>query len=383
MSQIGVSFVDVAPFNFNCEMGRADDSASKSRAGLENATSRRVSCAAEERRLKSGQILILFAFFLTAMVGVLALSVDLGVSFAERRTMQNAADAGALAGARIVAKSTSAVPLSAQSDVTAVAGKNKMLIGAIDLISCNYVNDDDVSLGDCSGTVPAGATGVQVTVHETHSTFFIQAIPGGPKTSSTSATATAHVRMMKSPSDGPFLPCANAALASKTSSTTAIVIKDSSGRWVINPAAIGVNFYIHGPQVQLCGLSDSSYKGIADQSANANRTLPAGGAWFKYSTGTQAGPVSASVDGANGCVAGQVIDKCVAFLPIVVSNPLPSKADLQFWAVAYAPFYITQPSSNEHDGVLLANYIVYGNGQPSTGGWFQGYTGPIVIRLTS
>jgi hypothetical protein len=78
-----------------------------------------------------------------------------------------------------------------------------------------------------------------------------------------------------------------------------------------------------------------------------------------------------------------VIDKCVAILPIVVDNPKPSKANLQFWAVAYAPFYITQPNANEHDGVLLANYIEDGKGQTSSGGWFQGYTGPIVIRLTS
>lgn len=346
----------------------------------------RFRCAMPRLRLtaRSGQILILFAFFLTVIVGVLALSVDLGVSFTERRAMQNAADAGALAGARIVARSLATAPLSAQSDVTTVANSNKMRIGSIDQIDCSYVNDDDTVVGDCGGNVPSTATGVNVKVYETHSTFFVRVVKG-PATVRISATAIAHVRVPKSPSDGPFLPCASAALASKTSSTATIVIKDSSGRWIINPAAIGVNFYIHGPQVQTCGLDPQSYKGIADQTANVNRTIPTGGAWFKFTTGTVAGPVSASVDGANGCVAGQVLDKCVAFLPIVVNDPAhpADKSALQMWAVAYAPFYITQPNSNEHDGVLLADYIVYGNGQASAGGWYQGYTGPIVIRLTS
>ena len=98
------------------------------------------------------------------MVGVLALSIDLGVSFAERRAMQNAADAGALAGARIVSKSTPSSPLSAQGDVATVADLNKMRIGSIDQVSCSYVNDSNAALGDCGGAVPSGATGVTVTV---------------------------------------------------------------------------------------------------------------------------------------------------------------------------------------------------------------------------
>ena len=336
-----------------------------------------------KERMERGQVLILFAVFLVGMISVMALSVDLGVSFTERRAMQNAADAGALAGARAVLKSTAASPLSASSLVSAAAKSNAMRIGTIDQISCSYVDDNDASVGDCSGVAPSSATGVTVTVYETHSTFFIRAVPGGAKTVRVSAIATAHVLILKPPTDGPFLPCANAALAGNTNSTTPLVIKDSSGRWVINPAAIGVNFYVHGPQINRCGLTDSSYKGIADQTANAGKTIGSSGTWLGFITGTVAGPISVSVDGANGCVAGQVIDKCVVFLPIVVNNPPPDKSTLTMWGVAFAPFYITQPNSNEHDGVLLANYVVYGKGQTASGGWFSGYTGPTVVRLTN
>lgn len=331
---------------------------------------------------KHGQILILFAFFLTAMVGIMALSVDLGVSFTERRAMQNAADAGALAGARIVAKSAGQAGLTALSTARTAADPNAMKIGAVDQFDCSYVDDGDSVVGDCSGTPPTAATGVKVAVYETHPTFFMRAIPGGAKTARISATATAHVMIVQAPSDGPFLPCANAALAGNTKSTTPIVVKDASGRWTINPAAIGVSFYIHGPQVNRCGLDDSSYKGIADQAANINKTISGNGTWFGFTTGTVAGPVAADVDGANGCLAGQVVDKCVMFLPIVVNTPAPSKVPPLMWAVTYAPFYITQPNVNEHDGVLLASYLIDGKGKPGSLGWYKGYSGAVVVRLT-
>ncbi len=51
-------------------------------------------------RDESGQTLILIAAALVVLLGFLALAVDLGMLYAERRAMQNAADAGALAGAR-------------------------------------------------------------------------------------------------------------------------------------------------------------------------------------------------------------------------------------------------------------------------------------------
>ena len=56
------------------------------------------------RHASRGQILILIAGALVAIVGMLGLATDLGYNFAQRRTMQNAADAGALAGAHTLSK---------------------------------------------------------------------------------------------------------------------------------------------------------------------------------------------------------------------------------------------------------------------------------------
>jgi Flp pilus assembly protein TadG len=62
----------------------------------------------------------MFGLFLTGMLGVLGLAIDLGFAFSAKRTVQNAADAGAMAGARAVAKWTITNPYSASGDVSGI-----------------------------------------------------------------------------------------------------------------------------------------------------------------------------------------------------------------------------------------------------------------------
>ena len=69
------------------------------------------------RRASRGQIIIMFAAALVGLVGLLGLATDLGYAFVQRRTMQNAADAGAIAGAHAISKSLPADPISVLSDV--------------------------------------------------------------------------------------------------------------------------------------------------------------------------------------------------------------------------------------------------------------------------
>jgi Flp pilus assembly protein TadG len=329
-------------------------------------------------RASKGQILILFAFFLTAMVGVLALAVDLGVSFTERRAMQNSADAAALAGARIVAKAASTSGLTALPNVTTVANQNKMNIGTLGAISCSYVNDSDGEVGSCSGTPPASATGVKVTVTETHPTFFIRAVPGGPKTVQVSATATAHVlKPTGGFSDGPFIVCGSVDPNNK--SLPSILIQ-SGGKWVINPSAINKTYLIHGPQINDCAAKADRFKGLADQDDNSGKSA---NDWFGYDTGVKAGPTRTDVDGINGCQKGQAADNCVIILPVAIDNPPEQGNSKSVWVVAFVPFFVKETGANTHTGTVLSNYIVYAKGQTGAPGWTPGYTGPIVIRLTS
>jgi Flp pilus assembly protein TadG len=328
-------------------------------------------------RLAAGQILVMFAFMLTVLLGAVGLSIDLGAAFMQRRTMQAAADAGALAGTRIVSKSTAASPLSAQGDVIAVVNANMSKLGTITALTCRYVTDAATEVGDCSGTVPASASGVKVTVTESHPTFFIRVVPGGPSAVSTGAVARGNVKKLGFPSDGPYLPCGvNTQLGA--GGTMSLVLK-TGGTWIINAAAVGQTFKIHGPQIEKCDAKASRYKGLADTDVNRNKTAPN---WFTYKEGDSAGLISTDVDGIDGCKAGQEVVNCVVFLPIVVNDPAESGNDRQLWTVGFAPFYITAPKSNEHYGKLLADYIVFGKGQDGSYGWVQGYSGPITIRLT-
>ena len=55
-----------------------------------------------KRRDESGQALILFALGLAVLLGMAALTIDVGLAYVARRDMQNAADAAALAGADVL-----------------------------------------------------------------------------------------------------------------------------------------------------------------------------------------------------------------------------------------------------------------------------------------
>jgi Flp pilus assembly protein TadG len=328
---------------------------------------------------EQGQVLLMFALFLSVLLGALGMAIDLGMAFAERRTMQNAADAGALAGAKIVAQARTAGTSPIQSRVADIVHANAMRYGTITSIECTYVTDTGAGLGACTGAIPAAATGVRVRVVEEHPTFFIKVLPGAPERVSTGARATAHVLKLGVARDGPFLPCGiNTKLAA---GGTHNLLVQQNGAWVINPTAIGKTFKIHGPQIEMCNAQASRFKGLSDVVKNRTKAnLPD---WYNYVEGDSAGTISMDVDGPDGCKAGQVVENCVVFLPIALPTPAESGNNKELWVVAFAPFYVTAPKSNEHYGKLLTDYIVYGRGLDGNYGWSQTYSGPITIRLTA
>jgi Flp pilus assembly protein TadG len=320
----------------------------------------------------------MFAVMLTALLGALGLSIDLGMAFAQRRSMQSAADAAAYAGTRMVAKqNVDSVPTSVLNEVTAVVNSNNMNGNTFSSIDCNYVTDNGQTITPCVSIIPPNATGVEVTVTESHATFFMQVVPGAPNTVSTTGTARANVKKVGIPTDGPFLPCGiNTQLASGGTMNLAV---HANGTWTINPLAVGKTFIVHGPQVERCKAKAARYKGLANTVANRNLTAPG---WFYYQEGDDAGFISVDVEGPQGCKANQELVNCVAFLPIVVYPPEESGNNRQLWAIGFAPFFLTAPMPNEHQGKLLRDYVVGGSGDNGDFGWNQTYDGPITIRLT-
>jgi hypothetical protein len=75
------------------------------------------------RRGERGQILILGALMMTVMIGFLALVIDVGNAYAQRRFVQNGADAAAVAAARLLANNLD----TGTADASVVAVVNQYL----------------------------------------------------------------------------------------------------------------------------------------------------------------------------------------------------------------------------------------------------------------
>ena len=324
-------------------------------------------------------------------------------------TVQNAADAAALAGARAVAKWSITNRTSAQTDAAgiALAAGNTMSSSVQMLDSCYYIDYAGSSLAPCSVEVPVAAKGVKVEVKETHSTFFIRVVPGAPDTVTTGATATALVQQLAvTPSDGPFIVCSSAAWAvidaqantiANGGDSVPLVVKTGS-TYTVNPLYVGYSFVIGDnklsqgattkpPYKAGCGTKDAGgadWNGLAlDQgAANAGLAAPT---MFKYDSGTKEGQIQTTVYGAEGCVAGQAALSCVVFLPLAYNGADTTADDAtssKLFVVGFAPFYVTSDtsgSSKRYLGKLLDDYIVMG---PGTNDWCRECGGSVVVRLT-
>ncbi len=332
-------------------------------------------------RAARGQVVIMFAVVSVSLIGMMGLAIDGGFYLYARRTAQAAADAAALAGARQLSQSK-----AAQSDAAAVAAANGQ--GGVNptVVECRYVNDgnDEVSSGSTCGTPPATASGVRVRTQASVPTFFMNVIPGAPNSATATGRATARVQVLKTDgpigslgSNAPFIVCGN---VGKLVSGGTMEIVESTSPFKINPDAVGKTFRIHDSNLGSsdCDAQGNSFKGLADQDQNGNRTVPG---WFAYDNGTKAGPTRADVSGPGGCKKDTAPPyNCVVLLPLATDSPKPSKNPPEIYVYGFAAFEITEAASNAHNGKLLGGYLLTGEG---SNGWTPSSGGSMVtIRLT-
>jgi Flp pilus assembly protein TadG len=151
-------------------------------------------------RPQRGQILILFAFALTAIVLVVGLVVDGGYALSQRRASQNAADFAALAGARVIAEEvggntvdgTDTNVKTAISSTIATNGGAPITFGAPNgpvYVNTNGVTTGYVGVAANGRDIPAGTVGVRVASSRTWRPFFLGL--AGINNWSAGATATA------------------------------------------------------------------------------------------------------------------------------------------------------------------------------------------------
>jgi Flp pilus assembly protein TadG len=129
-----------------------------------------------------GQSLVLYALALVVLVSMLALGVDGGYAYAQRRRMQTAADAAALAGARVVALGQGA--------------------GQVETAVRQYATNNGAA--EYSWQYIGGGRGVRVTAQTTFNTFFA----GIVGLSAMTASATAEASLDYLSATGNLLPIA-------------------------------------------------------------------------------------------------------------------------------------------------------------------------------
>ena len=321
---------------------------------------------------EEGQALVIIAGGMIGIMAFMGIVVDIGWGLYQRRTAQNAADAAALAGIRVIATTdpsacnVGTLRNSIDTYITTYVQENS---GSTATNSWHFVDNQGNTVADSDACT---ATGVSVTADRSYDTFFLSII--GRTQGATSGNAVARVRVLEGFTGGaPFIGCGTS-LDQYPSGTTVNVLDTTHNPPGILPQYIGTTFQLHGPQVGQDGAdcgAGNEFKGNASDSQNGCSSLPCD---YEYQNGTRAGPTQVRVAGAAPGCSGTTWDQCVLIIPLAdglgsISNSLH--------IVTWAAFLVTEVSANEHTGVLLG--VVFTTG-PSTD-YTVGVQGPLVLTL--
>jgi len=158
-------------------------------------------------RPERGQALVLVSFGLIGLLVVAGLAVDGGMTYLERRRMQNAADAASLAGTRMLAGAICNKP---DVDDAAILAEVKHYaetngVQNPEAVVADYVDADQTVKGHVGGgSIPNSATGISATVGISRSTVFVSLL--GIDTASAGASALAMTGPVVQFSGGGMLP---------------------------------------------------------------------------------------------------------------------------------------------------------------------------------
>lgn len=336
-------------------------------------------------RAEHGQIIVMFAIFLIGLIGILGLATDVGYAMSARRAAQGAADAGALNGARMIARYTDANPTSARPEILAALAENTFGGVTPTILECQYLGAGFNVVGSCGQTVPSNAAGTRVQTRIDFNTFFMQVFPGISGRLNATGYAKARVETAsRLPRNAPLMICGTNAwnvtanpTTTSTSGASYLNILDGSNR--ISQAAIGKTFRIVDPNLHQAGSADcqaydDKFHGIADTSANSGKSV---GSRFRYATGSSIGSTTGKLEGADGCAAGVSAPfDCVMVVPVAAPGETTPTHELRI--VAFAAFQITSVDGVRFNATLIDDYITSGKG---TSGWCRGCGGVVVVRL--
>lgn len=292
------------------------------------------------RRSERGVVMVLVALLVVAMLIVVAIVIDGGQGYADRRRMQNAADAAAYAGARVLNQ----VRFQGATTDLAAAVRSAAADNRADpsLVTCDVTDLAGARLAPCSPNLGwaarADAVGVLVTARMVRKTLFGRL--AGVSQLTPTATAAASLQKLVG-ARSPWMICGNKLL--------------TGGFDLINPVTKGlrpdsvlVGLYgqggtaladsrgipISGKPTGTCGLS-SSWNGLIDPVSQP----PQVGKYALADKGKQVGRYQYDdiLAGVGGCPRNFLdgeITNCLALVPVFdLVDTAAQSARIAAWAV--------------------------------------------------
>ena len=127
-----------------------------------------------------GQTLVLVALMMVGLLAVTGLAIDGGTAFLERRRVQNAADAAAMAGAQDLVLTKVGTIAPEDGDILAKVRHFAHINGVPspeENLVADYVDRENVVLAAVGGgSIPEGATGISTTVRIERQAHFMQVV---------------------------------------------------------------------------------------------------------------------------------------------------------------------------------------------------------------
>ncbi len=326
----------------------------------------------------TGQLVVIFALSLVAMILAVGLVIDGGNAWSQRRNAQNIADFAALAGTKILAANlaspgtqTNASVKSAVESSLSSNGLTAAILGAD--YAASYIDDAGNLVGGFgpAGAIPTSVSGIQVSPTKSFSTYFLGVV--GMSSFKASATASARTGYSPGTPGGPggnLVPIAvnlatlsattecppGAAVGSATPGCTPLEM--TQGDTVAPGQFQWMSWDGTGNAPYLCSiLGPPANSPVYNVPANTYITIPGNtGVSNSSCVRGQASPL----EGINGWVSLQT----TVLVPIISPGPGPCPAGCFSDGTPYPPTIIGSGSGATYNVIGFAGFEITGCGNP-------------------
>jgi hypothetical protein len=286
---------------------------------------------------------VVFVGLLTTLILLLAaLVIDGGVGYQSHRQSQNASDAGAMAGVRVLEQlnffpacgggvTTACTTYNSNNDIAAAIEQQAEATGA-DVgsggVQCWLLNGNTPptrlagAAEFCASNAPPStvqrqaASGIEVQARQTKSTYFAKLADHSTTTATTSAKA--FIYNFVGGTGSPFVICGDrstmpSGFSPATDWSYDLVTPNGSGGYVIKAAAVNKYYQVQGSQNPSCGGDSNTFKGKSDGFVIKNVPY-----WDGITTGNGfSNQIQISVAGLTPCAPGvDTFNGCGMLIPI-------------------------------------------------------------------